>query len=250
MKSSRMMWVLVTVVVLTTIAITFGTRDSRSQEKIRQAQSTPTPANPFGDFSKFPTVDYDAVESLTAPELEQRRIKNKRYQATLDVMQNPRPDGIAIITSDGEPLPPAIPFAESRLIVIGDILSSTARLTDGKKEIYSEYSVRIKTILKKDKQREPPLNDIITVDRAGGAVLYPSGQKILYRNDWHKFPEVGGQYVFFLNNDDDQNPNYKILTAYRLNNGKIIALDNHPNFKEFDGTSEKDFMDLILRKQS
>jgi hypothetical protein len=248
MKSNEIMWVLVLLVVLTTIAITSGAFDSHGQETI-QAQPTPTPMNRFGDFNKYPTVDYDVVESITAHELEQRTIKNKRYKASLDIMKNPNPEGIALITSDGEPLASAIPWAESRLAVIGDVQNFTAVLTDEKKEIYSEYTIRITTILKKDKKKKLQTGDIITIDRAGGVVRYPSGQKMLYRNDWHNFPEMKARYIFFLGNDDDQNPNYKLLTAYRISDGKITALDNHPDFTDFNGMSEKDFIDLIIRKK-
>jgi hypothetical protein len=33
-----------------------------------------------------------------------------------------------------------------------------------------------------------------------------------------------------------------------LSDGKITALDNHPNFREFNGKSETDFIKLVLSK--
>ena len=182
MKNDRVMWVLVAIVVLTTIAITFGTLDGKGQEKVcDQAQATPTPVGPFGDFNKYPTVDYDAVESFTTAELEQRKIKNKRYDVIFPVMKTPSPDDVAVggINED-EPTPSLIPSAESRLVVIGEVLNSKAILSNEKKGIYSEYSLRIQTVLKEDKERKLNVGEIITLDRAGGVIQYPSGQKILY----------------------------------------------------------------------
>ena len=231
------------------MAVTFGTRDSRSQEKSQcQAQSTPASAT-LEDLSKYPVVDYDAVESFTAPELEQRVIKNKRYDTSLGVLKNPPFKATGVGGSDVEPLSPAIPFSESGLIVIGEVLNSKALLSNEKKGIYSEYSLKLQTILKEDKQKKLQTGETITIDRAGGVVRYPSGQKILYLLDWHNLPESGRRYVFFLNNDNDQNPNYKILTGYELEGGKVKALDNHENFREFNGVNEKDFIKLILSKK-
>jgi hypothetical protein len=71
------MWVLVLLVIFTTLAITFGTLDSRGQQvACEQTQPTPTTANRFGDLNKYPKVIYDGVESLTAAErvVKQRRL--------------------------------------------------------------------------------------------------------------------------------------------------------------------------------
>ena len=62
---------------------------------------------------------------------------------------------------------------------------------------------------------------------------------------WQYLPELGGRYLFFLNNEDDESPNYKILTGYQLKNGIVNALDNHPSFREFNGMSEADFVSQV-----
>ena len=80
--------------------------------------------------------------------------------------------------------------------------------------------------------------------------MYPNGQKILYLIDWQDLPEPAGRYVFFLSKDDDKNPNYKILTAYQLKDDKVTALDNHPDFREFNGMSKTDFIKLVLSKNN
>ncbi|HEX8247893.1 MAG TPA: hypothetical protein VF599_06960 [Pyrinomonadaceae bacterium] len=251
MKNNRIIWGIVALTVLITVAATLGTLDSHSQQNsIGQSQPTPTPESPFGDLSKYPIADYDAQLPENAAEREERIIKNKRYDVSLPVAKNPPPDITAIGGYDVEPLCPAIPFAESRLIVIGEIINSKALLSNEKKGIYSEYSVRIQTILKDDKRKKWKAGETITVDRAGGLVRYPSGQKVLYFIEWQALPKVSGRYVFFLSNDDDQNPNYKMLTAYELKNDKVTALDHHDDFREFNGMSETDFIKLVSSKNN
>lgn len=253
MKSNRIMWLVVVLVVSATMAVTFGTLDSNGQENSAcpQAQSTPTPpTNPFGDMNKYPTVDYDAPEVATAPEHEERLIKNKRYDRSFPVMKDPSPDDVAVGGIDEDtPVPPAIPFAESKLVVVGEIVSSKAVLSNEKKAIYSEYSLRIQTILKADKEKKLRVGETITMDREGGAVRYPSGQKILYFVTFQNTPEVNGRYLFFLTSDAADNPNYKIITAYQLKNGVVTALDTFADFGEFNGKSETDFIKLVLSKK-
>lgn len=244
------MWVLVTLVVATTVAITFGIEDGRGQQNANTKDlPTPTPASSFGDLSKYPVVGYDDPESFTEAEYQQRLIKNKRYDVSLPVAKNPHPDDFAITGTDVEPEPPAIPIAESSLVIIGEVLSSKALLSNDKKGVYSEFSVLVSSILKGDKQRKMQVNDKIDVDRAGGLVKYPSGQKLIYLIDWQNLPEIGGRYVFFLSTDDVKNPNYKILTAYRITNNKVMALDNSSKFAELNGTNERDFTNIILNKK-
>jgi hypothetical protein len=251
MKNNRIIWGLVALVVLATITISLGTPDSYSQQSsAKHSSPTPKPESPFGDLSKYPVADYNAPEPTNAAEREERKIKNKRYDVSLPVLKNPPPEATAVGGSDVESIPSAIPFTESGLIIIGKILNSKALLSSDKKGIYSEYCVQIQTILKQDKQKKLQTDEIITIDRAGGVVQYPNAQKILYLLDWQDLSEVNGRYVIFLNNDNDQNPNYKLLTAYQLKNGKVTALDNHDDFREFNRMSETDFIKLVLSKNN
>ncbi len=251
MKSNRIMWTLVTLVVLTTMAITFGTRDSQSQETNRQAQSTPTPAaNPFGDLSKYPIADYDTLEPSETVAREQRKIKSARYDEFELVSKKVSPDTTAIIVSDGEIIPLAIPYSDSSLVIVGEILSSNAFLSNDKSGIYSEYSIQIQAVIKEDRDKKAQIGEIITIDRTGGLVKYPNGQKVLYMNDWQSLPEVGARYILFLTKDKIQNPNYKIVTAYQIKDGVVIALDNFPKFREFNGKKEAEFIKLVLSKNS
>jgi hypothetical protein len=101
MKNNRIIWGFVAVLILITIAVSFGTT-SYSQKETPREQSN----NPFGDLSKYPVADYNAPESANTAEREERRIKNKRYDKKLLVLAKPGPEDTAVIVSDGEPVPP------------------------------------------------------------------------------------------------------------------------------------------------
>jgi len=249
MKSNRIIWGLVSLVVLITIAVSFGTMSSHSQQDTSKKQDNKQDNTGYRDLSKYAVADYDAPEPDNAIEREKRNLKNKRYDKQLLVTKKPHPETIRSEASDAEPIPPAIPSAESSLIIIGEIINSKASLSNDKTGVYSEYSVRVETVLKGDKKKSLQTGATVTMDRTGGYVQYPNGQRVLFLNDWQDLPELNGRYVLFLNDDNDQNPNYRLLTAYRLSNGKVRALDQHSRFHEFNGTSETDFIDRVLNNK-
>ncbi|MFN0138990.1 MAG: hypothetical protein ACKVQW_02740 [Pyrinomonadaceae bacterium] len=134
MRINKIIWVIVAIVVVATVAISFGRYDGHSQTQ--KTQPTPTPERPFGNLSKYPAVDYDEPEPTNAVELEERKIKSKRYKVSVRVLRNPYPDDIAIGGSDveSEPEPSnAIPFSESALVLIGWVKESNAFLANEKK---------------------------------------------------------------------------------------------------------------------
>jgi hypothetical protein len=255
MKNNRMMWVLVTLVVLTTLAITFGTRDSQSQEKTaNRSLATSTPYDKgYEDFSMYPVVDYNAPETTNAVELEERKLKNQRYDNKGFVLTNPHPDDGGVALDEEAPLPPAIPVAESNLIVIGKINDTKAVLSNDKSGIYSEYTFQISEVLKRDSSKKVDLGKAITIDRAGGSVRYPNGQKVIYRVSGKNLPRVGSEYVLFLTSDkeslhDKRSPNYEILTGYEFRDGKVNPLDTGRHFEGFEKTGVANFINNIRNK--
>lgn len=254
MKRNNVMWGIVALVILTTISVSVGISDRRSQATSvfdGQAASTPpkrsiTPP----DFTKYASVDYDAApEGLTAEQIEERTIKNKRYDVSLPVMPNPPVGADGMTGHDVEPDTPALPSDQSRLVVVGRITSSKAFLSNEKKGIYTEYVVNVEQILKHDKGRRLKSGEILTVDRAGGVVNYPNGQRILYKNAGRDLPEASGRFLLFLANDEPGNPNYKIVTAYRFKDGKVTAVDTKSEQVAFNGRPEVDFISLVSSKQ-
>jgi len=243
------MWGVVALFVLLTIAVSFGTTSSYSQKETPKETPKEQNKSPLGDLSKYPIAEYDAPESTDVAEREARKIKNKRYDKKPMVLMNPASDDILVMGSHPEVRPPAIPFSASTLVVTGEIINSQASLSNDKEAVYSEYSVKLQTILKPDKNKELTTGESITVDRTGGLVQYPNGQKILYLIQAYNLPEVNARYVFFLTRNDDTNPNYNILTAYQLKNGSVTALDSEPGFRKFNGMKETEFINLVLKQE-
>jgi hypothetical protein len=174
------MWGFVALVVLTTIAVTLGTLESRSQQK---PQPTPPQTNNGGyyDLTQYAIVDYDAPEPASAKEREERRLKSQRYDGQHWVMSNPHPDDGGVSRYDEDIPPLMIPAAESDLVITGEVVGAAAFLSNDKKSVYTEFNVCIEETLKDDASNKMVKGTCITADREGGYIRYPNGQKIIYR---------------------------------------------------------------------
>jgi hypothetical protein len=57
-------------------------------------------------------------------------------------------------------------------------------------------------------------------------------------------PHTGKRYVLFLDKPD-KSPNYKILTGYELEGGKVYPLDSHPDYNKFLRMDEAKFLTSV-----
>jgi hypothetical protein len=128
-------------------------------------------------------------------------------------------------------------LVESNVVIIGQVEGAEAYLSDNKQNIFSEFTVRIKEILKSPIALSP--GELITIDRNGGFVDYPNGQKVLYRFAGERAPRIGGQYVFFLKRAGED---LHILTGYELTESGISPLDDLPQFRERKGQDAMGFL--------
>jgi len=110
-----------------------------------------------------------------------------------------------------EPLPfsaharvnmPAIPVAQSNVIILGKVTERRAVLTDDKLGIYSEFSVRISEIFKDDLSGFF-IDQVITASRPGGSVRFPSGRIQQYTIFGQGYPQQEKDYVLFLKRDEE-----------------------------------------------
>lgn len=195
-------------------------------------------------LSQFPIVDYDEPESADPTIREKRKLKNKRYDNRRRVSSTAGMPGNEISGYFTEaPPPPAIPVAESEIIVVGEVLNAEAHLSNNKFCVYSEFSIRVDEVLKNKDASTDVLPNTITADRNGGAVRYSSGRKVIYIDDYQGLPHVGRKYLFFLVHPD-QSPNYQILLGYELND-IVTPLDADSEFRKFKGMKETKFIDLV-----
>lgn len=197
--------------------------------------------------SQFPVVDYDEPESADPEIWEKRKLKSTRYDNRRRVSSTAGVPGNDISGYFTEvPPPPAIPVAESEIIVVGEVLNAEAHLSNNKFGVYSEFSIRVDEVLKNKNASTDVLPNTITADRNGGAVRYSSGRKVIYIDDYQGLPHVGRKYLFFLVHPD-QSPNYQILLGYELN-GIVMPLDADSEFRKFKGMSETEFMSTVREK--
>lgn len=232
-------------VVLTTLAISFGTMSSHSQRDNSKVQGN----EGYQDWGKYAVADYDTPESENEAEREKRKLKNSRYDDQGWVHKNPHPDTGAVGRFDELIPPPIIPADESDLVIVGEIVNVSAHLSNDKRGVYSEFKIRVDQILKSDASQKIEQADFVTADRAGGFVRYPNGQKVLYRLSERALPDVGNEYVFFLRSDK-QSPNYEILTLYELKDVGVIQLDHGRRFDDFKNAGKQNFIEAVRNKIS
>ena len=243
------MWMAVSLITMTIVAITIGTKDSRSQERTGNSISfNPTPENSgYKDMSRYSITDYDESLPSDVGLGKKRKSANGRYDGEGWVFRSPYPDGAGVGREDEKIPPPAIPVSESALIVIGEITESHAHMSNDKLGVYTEFTIQIKEILKNDADKTLASDQLIVADREGGYVRYPNGQKIFYESSDKALPVIWGEYVLFLTNDK-LSPNYRILTLYEFKGDSIVRLDDGRNFDQFKDASKKTFIDSISKK--
>ena len=248
MKSNRIMWVLVTLIVFSTIVVTFGTLSSRSQEKSGVLPQATLPGKDTRDLTRYGIVNYDTAELPESQEGKMRRQINQRYDRqnwVFKTITNPRTAGVGKITHD--PPPPLFPVDESALIVIGRIIKVDAFLSNDKGSVYSEYTILVDEVLKGINSNLEYSKEVLA-DREGGVVLYPYGHRVLYQSSERGLPQVGNEYIFFLVKDN-LSPNYSILTSYEFDErGVVRQMEMGRPFEEFKHTNKTDFIGAVRMK--
>jgi hypothetical protein len=85
---------------------------------------------------------------------------------------------------------------------------------------------------------------VLTIDRIGGHVKYPNGQRVLFRIAGLNMPQVGGRYLLFLTSKHN-NEDISILTAYQLTPDGAIPLDELPQVISLIGIGEEDILQKV-----
>jgi len=238
MQIQRNTYVIFGVVLLTTV-FSFSTQSGQRPKK----PTTPQDSSSKAQESRlsFPAADYQEKEPVDPIQRAKRKEKQKRYDNFHQVMRDPDPNDaeIAVLMDHGPQLPP-LPTDQSKAIIVGVVESVEAHLSENKKNVYSEFTVRIKDVLKSDTSLRP--DSLMTIDRQGGFVKYPNGQQVLYRFVGHTMPRVGERYVFFLEHVAED---YRILTAYELSEKGITPLDELEQFQGFRGRDETTLLNTL-----
>jgi hypothetical protein len=246
--SLRMTVVLLSILILTVISSALS---SRSQEP-RQPRSAPSQQQIEQEQreeerlrSQFPVVDYDAPENPDPKERSKRKEKNKHFDKRTLVSDDPTPRVAAVArVIEGYDLP-ALPVAQSGLIIRGEVLNSQAFLSNDKSGVYTELRVNIQKVIKNSLPVQVNQGELITVEREGGIVRYPNGHQRLHQLAGEGMPAVAKQYVLFLR-ATEQSENYYLLTGYELSPSGVLPVDYSQRFKSYEGYDVEAFLSAVL----
>lgn len=218
---------------------------------VRHEKSIPiaTPSQKTTDGDKkikerFPTADYDDKQDLPDPEKNaKRKAKQKRYNDTDLVASHVEPavDEAALFLEPHFTFP-ALPVAESEIVVVGTIGTAQAILSESKRNVFSEFTLTVEDVLKSNIPGVAQ-GSVLTIDRVGGHVKYPNGQRVLFRIAGLNMPQIGGRYLLFLTSTHSKE-DISILTGYQLTPNGAIPLDELHQVASLTGVTE---VDILLR---
>jgi hypothetical protein len=213
------------IVFCTASATLVGNLRSRGQVPYSQEQQANKKKERVEEF-QGPIVDYAQTQAVDPVGLAKRRIRGAKHDKS---QWNVSPEDSAdttVLVDAVDPNLPAFPVTKSTAVILGDITDAKAYLSNDRKGVYTEFTVRVEEIFKDGPQTLLTTDGTLEISRQGGRVRFPSGREHLYKVSEETMPRVGGRYVFFLTGNHDQG--FSILTAYELQAGKIIPLDNLP----------------------
>ena len=227
------------ILVFGTLGLTFATRNQTGSRKLTDAEALKEQQE---KKAKFPIANYDEPE-LTDPKKNQARKEKKVRHNNFSIVAKNPPEWQAelLFIDEGLALTPELPVARSGLIVVGEVKSADAHVSENKENVYSEFTVLVTRVLKTSNSSIIEGTQI-TIDRIGGFVKYPNGRTVLYRVSGQNMPAVGEKYIFFLRSPNDQD--LIIITAYGLGASGVTPLDDSPQFEKFRGITE----DIFLQK--
>ena len=236
MKIQKLTFVLF-ILVVGTLGLAFATRNQTQSSKVTDAEALRQRQEKKG---KFPIASYDEPE-LTDPKKNQARKEKKvRHNNFSIVAKNPAEwQAETLFIDEGLVLTPALPVTRSVVIVVGEVKTAEAHVSENRENVYSEFTVLVTKVFKTANSSIIDGAEI-TIDRIGGFVRYPNGRTVLYSISGKNMPAVGGRYVFFLASPNNQD--LIILTAYELGASGVTPLDDSPQFEKFRGMAEDAFL--------
>jgi hypothetical protein len=245
MQGNRRLFLIFGTVVATVIAlITLSSALPLQQNQ----QATKTNTNTIEE-NESPIVDFQETPSTDELEQAKRRLKGAKHDKSLwNVDPTDRSDNTVIVDFVDSNLP-ALPFTKSTTVVVGSITAAKAYLSNDRTGVYSEFLLRVEEVIKTHPQVPVIPGCRLELVREGGRVRFPSGHVHVYKISELEMPHVGARYLFFLT-DGNQNESFRILTAYRLQAGKIIPLDDLRQPQIFRNVDETTFLNEVRTKAS
>lgn len=250
---SLLLLTIFTVVVATTPRQVAG-QNSREQKVTPQTQGE-SPRKPRAQIVKrptvaeieaeFPTVDRNEPDDPDAAKRVKRWAKNSRFDGKRMVQDDPsKSSSGTVLINDWEEGLPALPAAQSKVVVIGEVTDVRAHMSNDRSGVYSEFAVRVTEVLKNSTDTQLTSGSTIALEREGGIVKQAPDQSRLYRIEGQGFPRKGRRYVFFLNPVGSE-LDYQIVAGYELRDNKVVLLDTVSQFRKYAGVDETTFLNAV-----
>jgi hypothetical protein len=229
---------------LVLVLSTLGVSVLRHRNTILQAIVRQKDADHYKRISeRFPTADYNE-QNVLDPENARKREKKKRYNDGKLVFSSPQP---WLLESVFTPEPhldfPSLPVSESDIVVVGTVGTGAAHLSENKRNVFSEFTLIVEDILK-SRISGIVQGSVLTIDRIGGHVKYPNGQKVLFRVAGMNMPQSGARYLLFLTSKHNKE-DLSIVTGYELTDSGAIPLDELPQVASLTGVAEADILQRV-----
>lgn len=234
-KSTYFVFIVVLTIMTLSVTVFNGGKSAvTGQQNARQARV------PLYDREdRYPTVEADEVEPSDPVKRAKLKKQKQRYDKDAP-FRHPGPNhGEVAFRPEWQFNFPALPVAQSDVIVIGEVLNAQAHRSENKLNVFSNFEVKVEEILKGSNLTT---GSVINAQRVGGFVNYPNGRKVLFRLVGNGMPAVGARYAFFLNTLDED---YRILTAYELGPEGVMPLDRSRQFETYYRSNEADFLKTL-----
>ena len=231
------------VLVVSTLGLSLVKRTHRLSADSGATQS-PSKPDRFEEAKKhFPTAEYEESDLPDPEKNAAKKEKQKRHNNFKFVAKDPQPwQTESVFIPEGNFDFPALPVSTSQLIVVARVAEASAHLSERKMNVYSEFLVAVKAVLKAPNKGIIE-NSLLTIERLGGNVRYPNGQKVLFRVSGWNMPKLGGEYLFFLNSRNKLD--WEIVTAYELTETGVLPLDESSQFEVLKGTSSSEILKRV-----
>lgn len=241
MRNHKLTVLWLAAVVVTALVASTTTTSTTGQQG---TQSTAAGKRGGDNKEQAPVAKFDEADSADPGERARRQEKGRRYDRQELVPNRPTGLNISSRSSHWTKDVPAIPAAQSDVIVIGRITDARAHLSPDKSGIYSEFTINIEELLKTDGAAAIS-NNALVAERAGGDVQYSTGQVQRIRPQLgQRMPRAGGRYLLFLKFVKGT-LDLSILTGYELAESRVSALDAVAPYTSHEGADEFGFLDAV-----
>lgn len=194
--------------------------------------------------SRFPVTDFESQEPADPDKRNSRRRKSGRHDNSHFVNKGDAAGGSveSVFFDERDSGLPAVPVSQSEAVLVGSVVDAQAYLSNDKTGVYSEFNVAVEEVLKNSVSAPLAAKSVVSMEREGGTVRYPSKGKYLYRISGQGMPRVGKRYVFFLKATEPPQT-FEIIAAYELRGGKVVPLDSAQQFDAYKNMEEVVFLD-------